>query len=58
MERQVLLDKLSEFLMVEEGGLELYRIALSRTTNSEIKERYQEFAEETSRHRTILIGLI
>ena len=58
MERQVLLDKLSEFLMVEQGGLELYRTALSRATSSEIKERYQEFAEETSRHRTILIRLI
>ncbi len=58
MERQVLLDKLSEFLMVEQGGLELYRIALSRATNSKIKERYQEFAKETSHHRIILIGLI
>jgi hypothetical protein len=55
MERQVLLDKLSEFLMVEQGGLELYHIALSRASSSEIKERYQEFAEETSHHRTILL---
>ena len=26
MDQQVLLDKLSEFLMVEQGGLELYRV--------------------------------
>jgi rubrerythrin len=58
MERQVFMDKLSEFLMVEQGGLELYRIALSRATNPETKQRYQEFVEQTNRHRTILIRLI
>jgi rubrerythrin len=58
MERQVLMDKLSEFLMVEQGGLELYRVALSRTTDPEIKQHYQEFAQETDRHRAILIRLI
>ena len=58
MERQTLMDKLSEFLMVEQGGLELYRVALSRSTNPDIRQRYLEFAQETSRHRTILIRLI
>jgi rubrerythrin len=58
MERQVLMDKLSEFLMVEQGGLELYRIALSRATNPEVRQRYQEFAEQTSHHRTVLVRLI
>jgi rubrerythrin len=58
MEQQVLMDKLSEFLMVEQGGLELYRVALSRATNPETRQRYQEFAEQTTRHRAILIRLI
>jgi rubrerythrin len=58
MERQVLMDKLSEFLMVEQGGWELYHIALSRAANPETRERYQEFAEQTNRHRTVLIQLI
>ena len=58
MERQVLMDRLSEFLMVEQGGLELYHIAHSRATNPEVRERYQEFAEQTDRHRTVLIQLI
>jgi rubrerythrin len=58
MEQQVLMDKLSEFLMVEQGGLELYHVALSRATNAETQQRYQEFAEETNRHRAVLIRLI
>jgi rubrerythrin len=58
MEQQVLMDKLSEFLMVEQGGLELYRVALSRTTDPELKQHYQEFGQETERHRAILMQLI
>jgi rubrerythrin len=58
MERQVLMDKLSEFLMVEQGGLELYRIALARATDPETRQQYQEFAEQTDCHRSVLVRLI
>jgi rubrerythrin len=56
--KQVLLDKLSEFLMVEQCGWQLYRVVGSRATDKELKERYQEFGQETDRHRTILTNLI
>ena len=58
MNKQVLLDKLSEFLMVEQCGWQLYRVVGSRATDKELKERYQEFGQETDRHRTILTSLI
>ena len=58
MNKQVLLDKLSEFLMVEQCGWQLYRVVGSRTTDPELQARYQEFGDETDRHRTILTQLI
>ena len=58
MQHEVMLDKLSEFLMVEQGGLELYRVAASRCTNPDVKARYEEFGRETAHHREVLIRLI
>ena len=58
MEQQVLLDKLSEFLMVEQGGLQLYRVAAERCTVPAIKQRYQEFGQQTARHREVYVQLI
>ncbi len=58
MKRQVLLDKLSEFLMVEQGGLELYRVAASRCQRPELLQRYEEFGQQTARHREVLARLI
>jgi rubrerythrin len=58
MNNQVLLDKLSEFLMVEQCGWQLYRVVGERATDPELQARYQEFGQETDRHRTILTGLI
>ena len=58
MLKQVLLDQLSEFLMVEQGGLELYRVAASRAMNPELKAKYEEFGRETNHHRDILFRLI
>lgn len=58
MNNQVLLDKLSEFLMVEQCGWQLYRVVGARATDPELQARYQEFGQETDRHRTILTGLI
>ena len=58
MQHLVMLDKLSEFLMVEQGGLELYRVAASRCTVPDMKARYEEFGQETAHHREVLIRLI
>ena len=58
MLKQVLLDQLSEFLMVEQGGLELYRVAASRARNPELKAKYEEFGRETAHHREVLVRLI
>jgi rubrerythrin len=58
MEQQVLLDKLSEFLMVEQGGLQLYRVASERGTQPQLKERYEEFGQQTARHREVYVELI
>jgi rubrerythrin len=58
MEKQALLDKLSEFLMVEQGGLQLYRVVAARATDPRLKRRYEEFGKETERHRAVLIRLI
>lgn len=58
MERQVLLDKLSEFLMVEQGGLQLYRVAASRARRPDLKARYEAFGRQTDRHRQWLVRAI
>ncbi len=58
MNNQVLLDKLSEFLMVEQGGLQLYTVAAARTTNRQLKSRYDAFGKETAHHRQVLVQLI
>jgi rubrerythrin len=58
LNKAVLLDKLSEFLMVEQCGWQLYRVVQSRTQDPELQARYAEFGAETDRHRTILMGLI
>jgi rubrerythrin len=58
MNNEVLLDKLSEFLMVEQCDWQLYQVVGERATDPELKERYEEFGRETDRHRTILTGLI
>ncbi len=58
MERQVLLDKLSEFLMVEQLGWQLYQVVAARATDPELRRHYEEFGRETSHHRAILLRLI
>jgi len=55
---EALLDKLSEFLMVEQCGWQLYRVVGSRAGDAELKAHYMEFGKETDRHRTILTALI
>jgi hypothetical protein len=46
MQQSVILDKLSEFLMVEQGGLELYRVAASRSQTPALKARYKSLAHK------------
>jgi rubrerythrin len=58
VKNEALLDKLSECLMVEQCGWQLYRVVGERTSDPELAERYQEFGQETDRHRTILTVLI
>lgn len=58
MLKQVLFDQLSEFLMVEQGGLQLYRVAGSRALDPELAKKYTEFGEETDHHRAVLVRLI
>lgn len=58
MLKQVLLDQLSQFLMVEQAGLELYRVAESRAKDPELQAKYAEFGRETGHHREVLVRLI
>jgi rubrerythrin len=58
MQYPVMLDKLSEFLMVEQCGFELYKVVASRATTPELKQRYEEFGRETAHHRVVLVRLI
>jgi rubrerythrin len=58
MQLQSLLDKLSEFLMVEQAGFQLYKVVAARTQMPELREKYLEFGQETSRHREILVNVI
>lgn len=58
MNQQALLDKLSEFLMVEQGGYQLYKVLSERTQLDELRQQYIAFGEETSRHREILATVI
>src|SRR5215210_2024676 len=58
MQYTVMLDKLSEFLMVEQCGFELYKVVATRATTPALKQQYEEFGRETARHREVLIRLI
>lgn len=58
MQQAILMDKLSEFLMVQQCGLELYRVAASRCSTPALKSKYQEFGRQTATHREALVTLI
>lgn len=58
MQLQVMLDKLSEFLMVEQGGWKLYRVAASRCPDATIRAKYEEFGRQTAQHREVFVRLI
>ena len=56
--RDELMDKLSEFLTVEHGGVELYATAIKIVRNREVKDKFREFHKQTMRHVEILTGII
>jgi hypothetical protein len=58
MQYPVMLDKPSEFLMVEQCGFELYKIVAERAITPELKQKYQEFGGETARQSEVLVRLI
>ena len=58
MQQHIILDKLSEFLMVEECGFHLYQVVAGRTQTPRLKTKYQEFGRETAHHREVLTKLI
>lgn len=53
-----LADLLSSFLAHEQGGLHLYRTAAGLTFDPTLREKYEEFGEETHRHIAIFEELI
>ena len=58
MQQQIVFDKLSEFLMVEECGFHLYQVVAGRTKTPKLKAKYDEFGRETAHHREVLTKLI
>ncbi len=56
--RDEVMDKLSEFLTVERGGVKLYEAAIKLVRNREVKDKFREFHKQTMRHEEILTGII
>ena len=56
--REELMDKLSEFLTVEEGGVKLHEAALKHVHDREVKAKFHEFHQQTVRHVEILTNIV
>jgi rubrerythrin len=56
--RSLLMDKLSEFLAVERGGVKLYETAIQQVTDEEVLNRFREFYQQTRKHVEILSRVI
>ena len=56
--REMLMDKLSEFLAVEKGGAKLYQTALQQVRDPDVLNKFREFYEQTKRHEEILTKVI
>jgi rubrerythrin len=54
----VLMDKLSEFLAVEKGGVKLYQTALHQVRDPEVRNKFEEFYNQTRKHVEILDRVI
>jgi rubrerythrin len=55
---EMLMDKLSEFLAVEKGGVQLYEAALRVVQNEEVRNKFREFLAQTRKHEEILTRVI
>jgi rubrerythrin len=56
--RSLLMDKLSEFLAVEKGGVKLYEVAIQKIRNPDVLNRFREFHQQTRKHVDILTRVI
>ena len=56
--KAALMDLLSEFLAVEQGGQELYEKALELVFDSEVKTKFREFLKQTMTHQKVLTEII
>ncbi len=56
--KSALMDLLSEFLAVEEGGQQLYEKALELVFDSEVKIKFREFLKQTMTHQKVLTEII
>jgi rubrerythrin len=56
--RTLLMEKLSEFLAVEKGGVKLYQLAIQQVRNPDVLTRFREFYEQTRKHVDILTRVI
>jgi rubrerythrin len=56
--KSALMDLLSEFLAVEQGGEQLYEKALEQVFDSEVKTKFREFLKQTMTHQKVLTEII
>src|SRR5437763_889005 len=54
----LLMDKLSEFLAVEKGGVKLYQTAIQQVRDTDVLNRFREFYDQTRKHVEILSRVI
>ena len=52
--RELLMEKLSEFLAVEKGGVKLYRAAIQQVRDADVLNKFNDFYLQTQRHQEIL----
>jgi rubrerythrin len=58
IKRPLLMERLSEFLAVEKGGMKLYEAAIEQVRNPDVLNRFREFYQQTRRHVEILTRVI
>jgi rubrerythrin len=54
----LLMEKLSEFLAVEKGGVKLYEKALLIVKDAQVHDKFVEFLDQTRKHEEILTRVI
>jgi ferritin-like metal-binding protein YciE len=58
MKKEQLNQLLYEALETEMGGVQVYEAAIQCATNSELKEEWQEYLEQTKKHEQIVRGVV